>query len=148
MAGTGDCPDLRPVLAGRVSRVQVNTASGAATGRIAAFAASLGDGVRGILQYRDPGAFPTDPAVDWLYDRSAGNGILPDAWPAPAGPNPVGYAGGLGPDTVAGALAAIALRHPAGVPFWIDMETRIRDADDRLDLDLCESVLSTVYPSL
>jgi hypothetical protein len=144
---TGECAELQAVLSDRFSRIQINTPrTDPDRARIARFAASVTPGARAILQCRDPESFPDDPAVDWLYDRSAGNGVLPEAWPRPSTGALVGYAGGLGPETVAPALARIASSHPAGTPYWIDMETRIRDAEDRLDLDRCEAVLRSVYP--
>jgi len=144
---TGACPDLLPHLEGGFGRIQINTAArDPDLGAIAAFARSVAPEARAILQCRDPDAFPSDGTVDWLYDRSAGNGLLPESWPVPSGPRLVGYAGGLGPETVAAALTAIRARHPDGTPYWIDMESRIRDASDRLDLDRCEAVLRIVFP--
>ena len=55
-----------------------------------------------------------------------------------------GYAGGLNPDTIGDALAAIAARVPDGQPYWIDMESGVR-TDDRFDLDKCERVLIQAY---
>lgn len=143
---TGECPHLDELLAGNFDRIQVNTSDPTVDPeRVARYAASLGEGTRAILQSRDPVSFPAPTATQWLYDRSGGRGDIPDRWPVPAiGGAMVGYAGGLGPGTVAPALDAILASHPAGVPFWIDMETRIR-TDDRLDLDLCEAVCRAVY---
>ncbi|QRM35098.1 hypothetical protein [Microvirga sp. VF16] len=75
-----------------------------------------------------------------LFDASGGRGIEAAEWLPPLNGKICGFAGGLGPETLSGALPAI--KHAcAGQPFWIDMETRIRDRDDWLDLDACERVL-------
>jgi hypothetical protein len=79
-----------------------------------------------------------------LFDLSGGLGILPAEW-NPALPGfYCGYAGGLGPDNIAAELPRI---HAAarGAAYWIDMETRVRSADDRtFSLAACQSVLDQV----
>jgi hypothetical protein len=56
-----------------------------------------------------------------------------------------GYAGGLGPENVAAQLPIIdAHRSGPGlplIPYWIDMETKIRDEQERLDLSKVRTVL-------
>ncbi|WP_454021235.1 hypothetical protein [Azospirillum sp. Marseille-Q6669] len=97
-------------------------------------------GPRGIAQTRDL-EFPAGTAVDWLFDRSAGEGRAPDEWPQhPGGNRLVGYAGGIGPGNVTEVLRKIA----ATGPYWIDMETAVRP-DDWLDLDKVEAVCRAVY---
>ena len=89
--------------------------------------------VRPILQCR--GAFPSAPGVAWLFDRSGGRGTIPAAWPTPARPGVlVGYAGGLGPETITEALPHFR------APYWIDMETRVRNERDEFDLAVCHDV--------
>ena len=83
--------------------------------------------------------FPDADDVDWLHDLSGGRGQATSAWPPYPG-RLAGYAGGIGPDTAAAAVAAIG----ADGPYWIDMETRIR-TDDWLDLELCAQVCRAVY---
>jgi hypothetical protein len=134
---------IAPLLA-RFRRLQINTAErGVEPARIARFAARFG--ARGILQCRGFERFPDDTNVDWLFDRSGGKGRLAERWPVP-GPSAsfVGYSGGLGPDTVEAALAAITLNHFEHVPFWLDMEGAIR-TDDVFDLGKCRRVCEVVY---
>jgi phosphoribosylanthranilate isomerase len=75
-----------------------------------------------------------------LFDTSGGAGILPEKWVAPAEGFPCGYAGGLGPDNVEQQIQKIEA--VCNKPFWIDMERRVRSADDsRLDMDAVRNVL-------
>jgi hypothetical protein len=139
-----DCPSIAGLLAGAFQRFQVNTTDPSADPAVVqSFARDMNIAGQSILQTRS--GFPSDPRVDWLYDRSGGRGEAPAAWPVPEpGAAIVGYAGGLGPDTIAQALDTISEQHPVGRPFWIDMETHIR-TDGRLDLDKCEAVCRTVF---
>lgn len=125
-------------------RIQVNTArADAEPMEVAAFAAWVG-AESGILQCRGD-AFPADASVDWLHDTSGGRGTMPTAWPGEVTTKAfVGYAGGIGPDNALDTVRAINVTHPAGKPYWIDMETRIR-TEDVLDLDKCEAVLVSIY---
>ena len=81
--------------------------------------------------------------VEYLFDRSGGKGREAfDAWPDPPEHGVrVGYAGGIGPHNIAGALA-FAQQH-AKAPLWFDMEGRIRTPDGDFDLDAVASVLSS-----
>lgn len=90
-----------------------------------------------ILQCRDAETFPDERGVSWLYDASGGRGIAPQGWPTHPGDRLVGYAGGLGPETVREALSSIQ----ASAPFWIDMESKVRNEDDVFDLDRCSAVI-------
>lgn len=54
----------------------------------------------------------------------------------------VGYAGGMGPDTVADYLRLVEEAGADG-PFWIDMEERVR-TDGWFDLDKVERVLDAL----
>ena len=76
-----------------------------------------------------------------LFDTSGGRGVAPSAWPISFPGKACGYAGGLGPDTVAEQLALISQVAAAG--YWIDMEGQIR-TNDLFDLDRCERVLEIV----
>ncbi len=58
----------------------------------------------------------------------------------------VGYAGGLKPSNIAQQLPLIAAAAGDG-PYWIDMESGVRDADDRFDLGKCRAVCEAVYRS-
>jgi len=140
----GSLPGGIVTLLDRFRRIQINTAErGVQSQVIARFAERFG--ARAILQCRGFEHFPSDTHVDWLFDRSGGKGLLAARWPVP-GPTSrfVGYSGGLGPDTVRTALAAITLQHPKHIPYWIDMEGAIR-TNDVFDLGKCRSVCDNVY---
>ncbi|MGP0089819.1 MAG: hypothetical protein ACLPKB_07650 [Xanthobacteraceae bacterium] len=128
----------------RFVRIQINTSQrGVRPAVVAEFARSFG--ARGILQCRGFERFPENTTVDWLFDRSGGQGRLADRWPVPSARETfVGYSGGLGPDTIDAALVAIARSHPEHIPFWIDMESAIR-TDDKFDLAKCRRVCDIVY---
>lgn len=91
-----------------------------------------------------------------LFDVSHGAGTLPTEWPVAAyrdmgrtydAPKLYhGYAGGLGPDTIADQLPKIAAA-AGDARFWIDMETRIRSNGDRVfDLEKVRAVLEYCAP--
>lgn len=99
---------------------------------------------RSVKQWPDVSLLPVGAReqIQFLYDLSGGRGAAPAKWPAhPGGDKLVGYAGGIGPDNVASVLQAI---NSSG-PYWIDMEGRVRDQDDWLDLDKVEAVCAAVY---
>lgn len=147
IVGTGECPEVEHLLEQGFYRFQVNTADETADPLvIRRFAERMRLDGRGILQSRNPMYFPFSPVVDWLFDRSGGRGVLPGRWPLPqiGSRAMVGFAGGLGLDTARMLLDCINDFHPQDVPFWLDMESRIR-TDDRLDLDKCEAVCRAVY---
>lgn len=54
----------------------------------------------------------------------------------------MGYAGGLGPEVVEDALAVISR---SAESYYIDMESNVRDAQDRFSLEKCTAVLRTVF---
>lgn len=126
------------------SRAQINGISGAGIDldHVGGFAAS--HGLRAILQSGSSEGFPDSDTVDWLFDLSGGRGALQARWPtAPAGRALVGYAGGLGLETT-DAFAQIA--HAAGAqPYWIDMESKIRNDMDEFDIGRCRLICQTVY---
>lgn len=92
-----------------------------------------------ILQARD--TFPTVPDEEfyYLFDCSGGRGITPEEIPMLPG-YLVGYAGGIGPDTVSEYLSRI----DGEGPFWIDMEGQVR-TNGWFDLDKVEKVCQIVY---
>jgi len=107
-----------------------------------------------ILQARDE-AMVTGCAVDArarapfvrcsiLFDPSGGTGSRATKWP-PA-PNAVrtGYAGGISPANAAAVLGELREVHGGRLPAWIDMESGVRDARDRLDLAAVREVLEAV----
>ncbi|QNB08389.1 hypothetical protein G5S34_17605 [Herbaspirillum frisingense] len=119
-------------------RVQINTADpNVSPGHIRVWADRLR--VEPILQCRKE--FPDIEMVNWLFDASGGRGIEPASWPRPVG-NFVGYAGGLKPDNVAAAVSKIGTM---AEDYWIDMESGVRDAQDRFSIDLCRQVCEAVY---
>lgn len=101
-----------------------------------------------------------------LFDVSGGAGILPDSWPQPIyldvqpgehgegeqGWAYHGYAGGLGPDNLAEQIprildASAATAHTREGRIWIDMETRIRSANDAIfDLTKVRRCLKIAEP--
>lgn len=100
-----------------------------------------GDGPKVIAQTRGA-VFPEDESIGWLYDPSGGRGESPLVWPRhPGGRRLVGYAGGISPDNVRQTIERIG----ADGPYWLDMETGVRTAENRFSLDLCRRVCETVY---
>jgi hypothetical protein len=82
-----------------------------------------------------------------LLDASGGAGRVEREWTDLPGLGYVGYAGGIGPDNVADAVKQISEMRSG--PFWIDMESGVRDEMDRLDmrkvgrvLDICEGIFN------
>lgn len=76
-----------------------------------------------------------------LYDRSHGAGLKPDSWPKANPDWNVGYAGGIGPETVLEDVRAI-LAVAGAKPTWIDMETSLF-TNGKFDLGRCRFVLET-----
>ena len=82
-----------------------------------------------------------------LFDCSHGAGILPVEWPRPRHCEVYhGYAGGLGPDNVVAQISKIQGAIPGSLPFWIDMEGRVRNSAEQLDLAKVRSVLEACAP--
>lgn len=76
-----------------------------------------------------------------LFDRSGGAGILPDEWPEPIEGIKCGYAGGLSPHNLEKQIKIIE-NIVGDEPFWIDMETHVRTADNKnFDLNKVEACL-------
>lgn len=78
-----------------------------------------------------------------LFDASGGRGIAAGSWPDPLPGKVCGYAGGLGPDNVGSTLAAL-LETRAPEPFWIDMEGKLRDPQDRFIANAAAAVVTEV----
>lgn len=96
--------------------------------------------LRAILQCR--GEFPRVASVDVLYDLSGGRGVVATDWPVAVNTTLCGYAGGLGPENVAHAVRVISTKASR---YWIDMESGVRDDQDRFDLNKCRAVCEAVY---
>jgi hypothetical protein len=102
-------------------------------------------GVSIITQLRGTTFSTLDPMKHWvyeLYDCSGGKGLLPATMPQiPSINEMVGFAGGMGPETVLDYLSKIE----GDGQFWIDMEGRVR-TNGFFDLDKVESVCQLVFP--
>ena len=101
-----------------------------------------------ITQHNDANQVITDslsdvPTHSILFDASGGRGVGPEQWPSPVPGKVCGYAGGMGPQNVREELYRIATLAQK-LPFWIDMEGRVRTPEDTLALDACDAVLSEV----
>jgi hypothetical protein len=68
-----------------------------------------------------------------LFDMSLGRGIAFDTPQKPISGLLCGYAGSLGPDNIKQKLRDIEEVVGDGI-CWIDMQSRVRDSEDRLDL--------------
>ena len=78
-----------------------------------------------------------------LFDASHGAGVLPAEWPKPRHYEVYhGYAGGIGPENVREQVVKITDTITGSLPFWIDMEGRVR-TNEQLDLTKVMSVLET-----
>lgn len=79
-----------------------------------------------------------------LFDASGGRGLSPESWPDPLSGVACGYAGGLGPDNLETELPKIdSLARPVGA-YWIDMEGKLREEQDRFDLRRARACLEVV----
>jgi hypothetical protein len=78
-----------------------------------------------------------------LFDSSLGRGVTPQAWPAAPESGLCGYAGGLGPENLSPQLPRI---YDAAGPakFWIGMESRLRDENDRFSMTFARKCLEIV----
>ena len=68
-----------------------------------------------------------------LFDESGGRGKSPDQWPRSLPGACCGYAGGLGPDNLRQQLPKIQ-DAAGGLPYWIDMESSLRNESDWFDV--------------
>lgn len=88
--------------------------------------------------------YPQQDNVVPLFDMSHGGGVLPQSWPKPyPTTRPQGYAGGLGPDNIEDQLLRIHRDAAGTLPFWVDMETKLRNRMNEFDIPTCRDVLST-----
>lgn len=90
-----------------------------------------------------------------VIDGSGGRGVTPTEWAQPRTFKRVGFAGGLGAETIPTELPKILrvirdhLPPPRCItnvmdrkPPWIDMENRLRDPDDWFDIGRMEAALA------
>lgn len=83
------------------------------------------------------------PLHQVLFDASGGRGIERSEWPAHLGECVCGYAGGLGPDNLKAELARISLA-AGGNAYWIDMEGKLRDEQDRFSVERAYAALTQI----
>lgn len=81
-----------------------------------------------------------------LFDESGGRGKSPDQWPHPLPGAYCGYAGGLGPDNLRQQLPKIQ-DAAGGLPYWIDMESSLRNEQDWFDAAKARQCLEIVRDS-
>lgn len=88
--------------------------------------------------------------VSVLFDRSGGKGIRETEWPSSPGGRRIGYAGGIGADNILNVLddvSALYTHEAKGrgattiEKFWLDMESGVRTAEDRIDVEKIRWVL-------
>lgn len=91
--------------------------------------------------------------ISMLLDESKGTGVLPSFWPVPPSDYKIGYAGGLGPVTIADALPKIlrAAKAASIESIWIDMESGVRstwecnnNTIDIFDIKKCFQVIEAI----
>ncbi len=80
-----------------------------------------------------------------LVDDSGGRGVCPDTWIKPRTSRPVGFAGGIAPNNVVDVLRKI--RRVADDGWWIDMETGVRNSNDRFCWLKARSVIRSIVSS-
>jgi hypothetical protein len=94
--------------------------------------------------------------ASFLFDESKGTGLMAAAWPQPpANGSRFGYAGGLGPTTLAEQLGKMAdtIEHSdrEDAEIWVDMEsslrTKLADGADIFDVNKAMSCIIIVVES-
>ncbi|MHB8409970.1 MAG: hypothetical protein ACYDHY_18115 [Acidiferrobacterales bacterium] len=149
IAGKGDARFLAEAVGNRRGRLQVNVNLAKQpdiTPRILDAAIDRFPGTV-ILQHNDA----NEPAAvhlaasnrAFLFDRSGGRGVTPAQWPQAIPGVRCGFAGGLGPESLGTELPRID-QASAGDSFWVDMESRLRDGNDRFDLERATRALEAV----
>lgn len=93
------------------------------------FLFQLNSETKPIWDALQPLGIPSNTSI--LYDASCGKGVQIDTFPSPQQYDnvPCGYAGGIGPKTIAAVLAAIAndvQLLPTDRKVWVDMESSLR----------------------
>lgn len=80
-------------------------------------------------------------AIDFLFDGSGGFGRVLDNPEQPIANHYCGYAGGIGPDTVEEILTKIYKLNNSNIPFYLDMESKIRE-DNNFSIEKCQQVIN------
>lgn len=97
----------------------------------------------GIILQRYVPHFDADIKEMQLFDMSGGTGKLPEHIPSIPPGKFVGFAGGMGPDTVAYYVKRIPGTNER---YWIDMETNVR-SNGWFDLEKVRKVCEILYPN-
>ena len=84
-----------------------------------------------------------EPAIEFLFDESRGNGKTMKEYPLPIPQKYNGYAGGISPDNVLAVLHDLSKVVLDQDEIWIDMESGVR-TNNEFDLEKVKSVLSDV----
>jgi hypothetical protein len=87
----------------------------------------------------------TDPNHQLLVDSSLGRGMSPTSWPAPIALKSTGYAGGLGPRNLSGALDQIeVVTGNRSHLSWVDLESSLFTPEGRFDPDRAEEAINVL----
>lgn len=135
-------------LAKLFDRIQLNIVPEGAPVALDALEKAVSGFLRPVILPLNPGIGPLTSQVkapnrQIIFDQSAGTGKLAAEWPKPVAGVACAYAGGLGPETLPEQLPHI-LEAAAGHEISIDMESRLRGANDEFSLDRVLSVLQIV----
>ena len=85
--------------------------------------------------------------VHLLLDNSGGRGIFSEFWPAPLPDRICGYAGGISDLNIEEVLHRIKALVPDSSNTWIDMESGIRDINNKIDFGKLKEICEAVYDS-
>jgi hypothetical protein len=92
------------------------------------------------------GAEKSTEFIDFLHDRSGGRGAYRnETFDSPGALKFGGFAGGITPANVDATIKHI-LTLGDDFDFWVDAETGVRDANNRLDLGAVEEYLAVCEP--
>ena len=148
--GRGDPTTLPSWLMGHAQRIQFNFAHQLHKIHPSSFFALLREyGVDGnslIFQLDGSNFEILDQALNEgmtaspFYDRSRGNGVLPDSWPKPRPNEFSGYAGGLTVKNLEDQLRKIE-DVVGDQEIWIDVESGVRNEHDQWDANLVSEFL-------
>ena len=83
------------------------------------------------------------PRASMLFDPSGGRGVEPFMWPVTPAGTRMGFAGGIKPHRIQEVLGEIGVRD---YPFWIDMESGVRDDANHFDLGKVRASLEAAAP--
>lgn len=138
-------------LASRFGRVQLNFNLGRSAFGVPKLDEAIREFGRAVITQHNEANATVAQAVtaanhQVLFDASGGRGLRAAEWPPRVNGKVYGYAGGFGPETAGDDLEGAA-RAAGGLPFWIDMETKLREGG-YLSAERCERVLEAVQARL